>query len=373
MKRALLFVMAGLAWCGLAFADTPPQAGDKLKAAYAAYNAAMAKSDLPAAEAAADAALQVAEEAQASPGMIAVLAFNLTQTRLDQSRYLEAVEPARRAYELAKGGAAGVNVIEAQLMLGEALTGQDIEDANKEINAAIAAASAAGSNQRTSIYSASRALGHAAFKKRNWRMALDAWTRTFDNVNPSGSYANAWRGEAMMMRGVSMVYQGDDIKAYEALVQASNLLVPYAGESDKDEVSVAEGLYATSEGWRLAIQGRINSGSGARKQLSTPAPRSQLPGLPPLCGHWIKPVPALTYPRDQSQEAGVGGVVLRLWLNDQGEVVSHKILASIPSESFGEAVIRPHQKFETTLNPAALPGCRKASKDVLQNIVFGIG
>ena len=371
MKRALIAI-AAIAMCGGAVAETPPNDGAALKEAYAAYNAAMQKKDLAAADVAGEAAWRAGEAVQASPDQLAVLAFNLTQVRLDQMRYVEAIEPARRANELAKGGAKSIDLYASQLMLGEALTAKDVSAANKEVTAAIQGAQAAGSNQRSYIYSAARALGRAAMKDKKWKIAQDSWTAAFDNVNPSGDNADAWRGEAMMARGVSLIYQSKDDQSYEALVQAQTLLNRYAAESETDEVTLAQNMYAQAVGWRLAVLGRLKSGSNARRTFAQPPQPPVNPRLAPRCELWVKPEPNISYPNEALQDFGVGGVVMRFWTNDKGEVTARKVLASIPNESFGEAAMSPKQKYVASLAPAALPGCRMASKDVRQTIIFSI-
>jgi tetratricopeptide (TPR) repeat protein len=371
MRRTWFAVLAAWAWGTWAFAEPPASSKEILRQSYAAYVEAMSKNDLAAAEAAAERAWRTAEDANASTDQIAVLAFNLAQTRLDQNRDKEAIEPARRAFDLSKAGAKGVDPVEAQFLLGEALTANSASDAKKEIDTAIEAAKTSPRNYREYIYSAARSLARAGMKQRQWRTSLDAWTIAFDNVNPESPNANAWRGEAMTGRGIALIYLQKDKAAAEALFQAVNLLVPYATETDRNEVTIAEALYANAVGWRLAVAARLKATAARPPDLPEPSPRKLLPNAPPLCEFSIVPKPAIQYPPIAASDLGFGGAVLRFWIDDQGAVQSYKVLATLPNQSFEPSFTRPGQKFETFLSPASPPNCRRATKDALQNVIFG--
>ncbi|MBC7770712.1 MAG: hypothetical protein H7124_18160, partial [Phycisphaerales bacterium] len=116
MPRFVSWVIAGLAFCAAAAAQTP----NPVLEHYRAYGDALGRGDLIAAEAAAERAFSASQQRDGEGGRTAVLALNLATVRMLRQNHSGARAPAELALRLSAIAESGVDQLAAALVLGRA-------------------------------------------------------------------------------------------------------------------------------------------------------------------------------------------------------------------------------------------------------------
>lgn len=372
--RALL--IAAIALCVNGFCVAGAQDGaaapeESVLSLYRAYIAALERGDDAAAADAADQAWRASEARDGDGGRTAVLAFNAATARLRIPDGPDAVEPARRASALVDAGAAGVDPLRARLLLGTALARIDDRRRYREAEALLAPALLAAravQNAETQAvaYNAAREAAVAAMRERDWSASQEYWESAFTWSDHAPQDIEVARSEALLGRGMSFVARNRDREAHEAFVQAVSRLTPLSPERDDDVVTVGDMLYARARGWLAAVRARMNDEA---PDYHLPG-RQSLPDRPPICPANLRANPMPRYPSNALWGFNVGAVIVRVSTDSEGRVLQTRVLASIPSENFGESLEDERLVWTLTRSPDAPAGCRMESKSMLVPIRF---
>lgn len=354
--------------------ERPPALAD-LTQAYRTYRAAIDRDDWAGALEPAREALAAGEAGGVPSPTIAVLALNLAITQLNNGLNEEAEAPARRAVELMPSSSE-MNLLQARLALGEVLAKVDKYDEAKSLLVPVLEqADARGSELDVRAFPAATALGAAAIAHDEPKIALVAYESAFAHAAGGRFQLDANRANAIIGRGLALLLQHQDRLAREAFITAQNYMSHFVQEHDDDVVTAAESVYATAMAYEKATEARLRSeGSMALEDVldvRSGFTGSEFPDGAPRCSMSVQIEPQPNYPR--TARLGVGAVVVRLALDDQGNVLSHRVLASVPSKEFGEAVDAPGLRWTAVRKPDSPPGCRMATRNSLVPIVFLLG
>jgi hypothetical protein len=387
LKRALLAILvcaASFYGVGGAMAQT-----DAVLEQYRAYRAALETGDLNAAEAAAEAALTASETRDGDMGNTAVLAMNLALVRLQKEEGAEAVAPAQRALQLAeaRGEASGVDPALARLALRRAEFAANPDSGATPLLDAVRVY-ASRPEAAADVYPAAAELGLWSFRGEHYEMAGEAWAIAAGFRDQVGSFAY---GRARLGQGASLIMdvlgrhgrhldRGDADDAYEALLEASNVLEPLANEQSPDGgFTPAQLVYAESLAWRYALRAKLQSdgvigigesweaeGDAADGLTETMAPAAD---TRPRCLVDLKPEREIEFPSRAAWRSQVGSVIVRLTLDEQGQIADTGVAAGVGSPLFVEAVEAVGDSWEVTKRDDSPPNCRMAMT-VLRSVAF---
>lgn len=351
---------------------TAEEPSDPVKAAYHDYVVAQDKHDLPAAEAAAAKALAASEARDGAGGSTAVLAFNLAMVRLDLKHHADAVGPARRAADLAKAGAKGVEPLRAELILAEAELTTDPKADEHRAEKALEAAKG-DANVDDFAYPAAIALAKAAGARKNWSAAAQAWLSAAAHAHGAHSDDNLVRGRALTQAAIIETNRHELSKAKTLMAEALPLLSPYAPEAKEfDRVTVGDFFLADAVALEAAVAALEPSGD-FRRELRGRYSRATAPGLARVCSGRMAPRPYPAYPERPLRESEIGAVVMRFRIGPSGEVLAGKALSTVINDDFRKAVEDPKVHWVWTPDTQRDPGCRVATEDLWVPIMFRIG
>lgn len=257
MRAVLLsLALAATAASGPAQAQ---QSNDPVMENYAAYRAALARGDRPAAEQAAEAALAASETRDGDGGRTAVLAYNLAVARLDAGKAAEAHDPAARAFALSEshGSAAGLDPLLTRLVLGQSELTTAPEAGRDRLLAALAHANSTPAIDERA-YPAAAALGGWAFGAGQFDVAQTAWSAAAAHSPGTTPVAvllreRAHTGEAVALiaqhAGNPSAHERDD--AFAMLNDVVNALYPYAlAERPDHALTPFQAAFAEAMAWR---------------------------------------------------------------------------------------------------------------------------
>lgn len=361
MRVLFVFVAVWVAiWPLAASAQTPSPVTQH----YRAYNAAIERGDLAAAEQAAVAALAASEARNGDGGATVVLAANLAQVRLDLRRPAEALAPAQRALQLAEARPdAGVDPVYAGLLLGRAeLAGSGVGQ-ERRLVAAIEAAERAGGFE-AERYDAGAALGQWAIEQRRfalgaqgYEVALRASAGEEEGQIIARARAHVGRGIALLMadrgrqfgtqRGASgqatRLLDRPSEEAPRAMAEAVRLIEPLARRAPQDATLMrAQSTFASATAWHYVV---VSWFASMGWDLPTDT-REVRGGLTfdlandgrPACAFGVVARPEPDYPEEALMDFGVGAVVLRTVTNASGEVEDMRAIAGAGGQEFIDAV-----------------------------------
>jgi TonB family protein len=376
MKRPATF--AFLLWCVVSTSNAQNAAApDPVVTHFREYRAALQRNDLPAADAAATAALQASEASNGS--RTAVLALNLANLRLGMSDPARALAPATRAHELATSTAdSGVDPLHATLVLGRAQLAANERSSAARLRDAIAAAEAAG-QPLAEAYDAAVALGEWALRAEDSSMARDAWAAAGRLAEHGSSEVEFSRGRARLLEGIAIFLDGvnrssvlapnspatrDAHEAFYAFSEAMNLFEPYAfPEAPSEILSAGQTGYAQALGWRQALQAKLTS---QNQVLRPPPDRAALlteEDDAQYCRLRTIADPRPEYPREVANRGGVGAVVVHVALDADGSIVKRQIAAAVPTGPLGAAVEAVFSQWRFERHPSSAPDCRNRSSN----------
>jgi hypothetical protein len=340
------------------------------------FRAALDRKDLPAAEAAATAALQASEATQGR--RTAVLALNLATLRLTTGDPARALEPATRAYELATSSSeSGVDPLHASLILGRAELAAGERSGAERLRQAIAAGEAAGVLP-VEGHDAAVALGQWALGREDAELAQAAWSAAGRLAEHSGTEPNFNKGRARLFEGAAIFMDGVDAQqgrgvaslaahaAFHAFGDAVHLFEPYAfPEQPSETLTAAQRYYAEALGWLMALNAKIKSQNQRWETsldldalLSADAEKK-------YCRLGMLAEPRPRYPRELLNKGGVGAVVLHVSLDGEGRIVKRQIAAVVPQGRLHDAVEAVYQQWRFQRSPTSAPDCRVRSSNYL--------
>lgn len=389
MRLSALF--AALAWslCAVASAQTP----NPVLQHYRAYQDAIERDDLAAAEQSAAAALAASEARDGDGGSTAVLAINLASVRLLRGDAAGAREPGLRAYALAQANPdLGVNPALAALIVARAQVANG--DAGGIDNLASALTAAQRSDvEQSEIFDAAVQLGHAAFGQSHFPTSRDAWRVAAANAEGSRfpaafAEANVRTGEAaaLLMQEVRASSRRDREldesvarEAYLMFHTSVQQLRPLAeAEAPGGEITYAQRAYAEALAWHAILHAKMLSdgqdlpvtesqGDGSAEVDIAAGQSSQ-----PRCWLEFDRMRMPQYPSEALADGNLAGLAVRLRVNAQGEVTEARTLARIGHEDFARAVERVAPRWRFSARSDSPPNCRM-EMTVIRSVAFVIG
>lgn len=373
----LLAAFAALWWlsAATAAAQTNP-----IVANYRAYQAALERGDLAAAETAAAAALAASEARDGDGGSTAVLALNLATLRLDAGRRAEALEPARRARALASAGR-GVDPSLAELILGRAELSQTPYTAGEARIRAVLDAQGAAVGAHG--YDAAVDLGQFLSDQRRYADAVGVWSRAVElapGEGFAGDYARARafiglggastlnstvRGEVSdTPRAGTFVEErvdlGPEQAAWTAFENAMSRMAPHLGPSAPGEdITLAQQGYSMALAWRTGLAARMRSQGLARPESHGDGRLlSNAPGVQ-ACAARVDGTEPRTPPQ-LVRRAQVASVVLRLITDASGAVVDARIAGHVGDRAFAESYEAAAAQWRVVRDGGQAAGCTMA-------------
>lgn len=348
MRRFLLAMAAGAV---LLSAPAAAQTEiDPVVRNYRAYDAALGRGDLAAAETAAAAALAASQARDGDGGSTARLAANLAQVRLDLGRGADALAPAQRALAIvdARGAQSGVDSIYARLLVGRAeLATQGL--AGEARLRAVLDEARSGNQQRIEAYDAAIALGEWALNQGRPDVARDAFQIAADLSGGQSEGEILGRAQAHLGVGISLAMldrptariatgtrlaRAPDSAAEQALREAMQLAQPLAErDARRGQVTRAQATYSSALAWAHARAALMN-GLGWESALEPT--RGMIVDLDERDG-------IAACPADFGEAAnapGVGALLARTTSGEGGAITGARYVGGmdrLASESFGYA------------------------------------
>jgi hypothetical protein len=357
MKR-IVGLLAGLAcWsCMSAWA----QPVSPVLQHYRAYQAALEANDLATAEREAASALAASEARDGDGGRTAVLALNLAGVRLLADNASGALQPGRRALDIAEArgeDATGVSPALARLLVSRAELGAGDAAAAQRLAAALTAAQQARVPSEE-IYDGAIQLASWTFSAERYdeaRAASAIAARHAEGSRASAHYARAaaLTGEAAALilgelarSGRSSQLGPDAARQARALLDDAIIaLRPLAAAHADGELTTAQLSYAQALAWASIIR------TASREEVAeAPEARSDADGLteidiPPSVAEQPRCLVRIRlrdsvqlFPADNPRQAEVGGLALRFRLNETGELRDVSPLAAVGNILFDEWV-----------------------------------
>ena len=354
---------------------------------FKAYSAALKRQDFAAAETAAQAALDASVQAYGDGGRTAVLAFNLADVRLTQGKADAAAAPARKALEIAeaKGAASGLDPRLARLTLHRAeLRSGGVAAIDRLKNSVAEVASDPA--LKTLAYGGAMDLALYASEKQRHGESRLAWAtaadilRTQPNPNPM-LLARAQLGEATA--GVfalnkkstrenfeaSIARNVPEVDAYiefdKLIVGAMDMIAPEARKPGPTrEATPAQTLYAQGAALHAVIESKLRTDDMRLENLPQPQDvvgeightRHVLRACSTRMVMDRKPTPS----RGARIDGDVGAVVLKLNVNESGEIADSVVAGSIGGAALVRAVTDVVPKWRIEKDDPAEANCRVA-------------
>lgn len=390
MKRAVFFVLA------LALCLGPAAAQTTIAQHYRAYEAALERNDLAAAESAAGEALAASEARDGDGGSTAVLALNLATVRFMHGDAAGAVEPARRALALAeaRGEASRVSPILARLVLGRAQLALDQRPAAQRVLAALEEAQAARLAP-AEIYDGAVELGHFALRSGEYAQARQAWSIAA-NYAEGSRFTPAYAAARAQVGGAAAIFLEDITRtgrrrgelsdetaalARRELNEAIDVLQPLAEvESPDGEMTLAQVAYADALAWRAVLRAKIRAddiripeeepeaqGDGAREidvPASAPLPRC-------LVRFRYSGNLAQLFPVRALYDGALAGLAVRFRINGAGEVTAADTVAIVGRQEFSRAVENSWRRWRVERLEDSPANCRMAMT-VISSMSFSV-
>lgn len=373
--RTVLFVM--VAFClGEAWAQDTPSATTYFQA----YEDALQRGDLPAAETAAAQALAVSEQRSGDSGRTAVLAFNLARVRLSLGQAAQARAPAERAYDLSRtqGAASGLDPLMSRVLWGRVRVASEGLGASDFLLSALEDAEGR-EDLLQDRYDAADQLGLASLQAMRHIIARRAWALAAETAGGAPYDADFARGRALTYEGIATSLQTlmRDVtprsllvrEARERFAEAHPLLQPFATASAAADGALThpQELYAQLLGWDATLRSLQVTAlhPGANRVL--PSNPTTFEGAP-VCSY-EGDASGVQFPARQYFEGQLGTVVLRLTPNDDGSLTG-LVAAGVGDEAFEQNVRRASAPWVFRPSAANEGACRTPPVLYL-TIVFG--
>ncbi len=391
MKRVSV-LFAALAWtlCVSAAAQTP----NPVLQHYRAYQAAIERDDLAAAEQSAAAALAASEVRDGDGGHTAVLALNLASVRLLRGDAAGARQPARRSYVLAQANPnLGVNPALAALVLARVQVANGEAIGIDNLASALTAAQRADVDQ-SEIFDAAVVLGHAAFARGHFPTSRDAWRVAAAHAEgarfPAAfAEANARTGQAaaLLMEDVRASNRRRDRNLDEDVAREAYLMFNSSvqqlralaeAEAPGGEITYAQRAFGEALAWRAVLRAKMRSDdqdvpvTEAEGDGSVEVDIAATDAARPRCSLQRDQFRMPRYPVGALEDGNLAGLAVRLRLNGQGQVVEARTIARIGQESFAASVERAAAHWSFSAHENSPPNCRM-EMTVIMPVSFSIG
>lgn len=355
---------------------------------YRAYLSALERGDVQAAASEAQLALEASQARDGDGGRTAVLALNVATSRLAAGDAAAATQAAQYALNLARGGADGVNVDFAELILARANLALGAEDAAAvyaERLSALLNAPSAETLDDQEVYLAGTQLGNWGLEHSSYELAQRGWAAA--GARPSGSPSGAafGLGRARTYEAISIILneldrhrlgrfsQEDAYDAHALLSEAARALRPLTDESPSLELTAAQQMYAESRAWISALEALLMS-------EGVPVPEAPEEAQGDADGWSEVGAVDLTRPRCQMRlvasplpryaiSAQVAAVVVFFRVNAAGEIEHSQIAARAGAEQFATEVERVVGRWRVEREEGSTPNCRMES-NILRTIRF---
>lgn len=378
---AALALTAGL--FGSAIAQTTPS---PITAHYRAYLAALAQGDYAAAEASADAALAASDARDGDGGRTAVLALNLAMVRLLGESDAEAVAPAERALAIAErtGEASGVQLSLARLIVAHSHFAAAPNEAVVAPLFAALDASAQARDSEDAIYGAALDLAFWTFTQERYEESRRAWAVVGEFAEGSLYGPEYARGRARMGEGAAIMLgelrrngrtrrarlnEEIAVEAHAAFDEGVRLLTPLAEiETPTGELSIAQSALAEALAWRGVLRAKM--GSDGQDIPESAEAQGDADGFFEMASAAIDPRPRCLITKTSgdvprfppaAQEAGlIGAVVVRLRVEENGEVSESGVVSAVGSSLFVSAVERVNHRWGVERREDSPTNCRMA-------------
>ncbi|MBY0568891.1 MAG: energy transducer TonB [Hyphomonadaceae bacterium] len=358
---------------------------------YRAYQAALERNDLAAAEASAAEALAAAEAANDS--RTGALVFNLATVRFLRGDAANAVAPAQRALALAEQNPNGPVAPElARLVLSRAELGAGAEGAADRLDTALREGRAARLDD-AELYDGALELAVWSSNNRRFMLAQSAWALADDHAAGSRYPINLARARAKLgqsqaifqhemgrRRGEDMNYENALVgyalvnEAYALMRQLASIDVPGG------DLTVAQQAYAEIVAWRGMWRIKIldedyelpaavaeGDADGLVEMLSAPTPLTSQ-----RCLVNLRLTEPPRYPSGAAARGELGSLAVRIRINAAGEVEDSTVVARIGSEEFEQAVNRVSDEWEVERREDSPANCRM-EMSVIRSFTFRIG
>jgi len=368
-------------WCGAALmAATLNGAAlaqdDDASAHYTAYTAALAQGRVDDAIVAGDAAWRAAEAAWGDRADTAVFAYNIASLLVRRGRAADALEPARRALELAESDVGSdVDPLDAAIVLGLAEARQDRPRRGiNRLKETLDARDVAGVEDDDLTIVAWYAVAQDAHSRRRWRDAVVAGRRARMEATAFGPSMIAIAANAALIEGAAAVVL-DDFD--EALFAFEGGLDAYPeGTCVLDDPMIARLMAWRAGASALAESSWSRREIAQRMNLHREPTEAEPDPDPDLCDQLLQASwSERTLPRFPMGEAvygGVGGVIIAYDLAPDGSTTHVRALAAVPDAdhaAFADVSVRAAEQWRLSL-PEGLPEyCRVDRTTTLEFIL----
>lgn len=357
--------LASVLWlAGSATASASPMVD-----AYKAYLEAFKADDYEKAEPFARAALEAGEAAGSKKR--GILAYNLAYLLEKLHRPSDAQVMAGRAVAYMLAGDEGDVRLPKLLAARQALQSGD-RNAAANLEALLREISQPNAVLAEGVYLSGAALGAASMKDGAYKRARVAYSAALRAASPESGFGSEYhRIRALLGEGISQLFLQNYRESSLSLNEAYRLASPLAQESVGPEPTFAEVEFAQVLAWRLALDAvGTDDLPKARQpeplQYTTSVPRESV-----QCRRKLTLKPNIEYPSRAANLLSVGAVVVRLGIDESGQVIHAKVLASAPTgQEFDTAVIEKVGNWSFEKDPASEPGCRMRTDSFLVPVRF---
>jgi hypothetical protein len=380
MKLGQLFVAAQIGLIVLPALAMAQQSENPIVAHYHAYQSAFDAGDYQTAETEANAALQASITRDADRGSTAVLAINLAKLQLIRGEVEQAYAPALRAFTIASAGNnSGVDPLLARLVLGRAeLSEARWRSGRPRLEAALQEA-ATRPDLRSEAYDAAADLARFLHAQQEFGAAASVWASAQQFANTVAIDQGVQAAEARIGEGAALILgatraqyqeraaptdthlhhnaQPEYRRADQALSEAEDLLGPIARRNAQaGGLTVAERAYANAMAWREFLDAFLTSTNQAQV-VGGGAEQAGAPSTPD-CPMSLIAQPMPTFPPGASSGFVSGAVVVRILVDDQGNIIDRRVAAAVPGLWFQSAVEAVLPQWRLQRDPVGPQTCR---------------
>jgi TonB family protein len=242
------------------------------------------------------------------------------------------------------------------------------------------------------VYVAAYELGVWSLVERRFETATLAWdvAERFAQGSVYGAtYGSArvrtWQAAQVFLEETGRRGRGrmDRENAYDAYLVLTDVLATLRPLADIDnpnlQLSVAQQAYAEALAWRMAFRAKLSSDGqplpdipqDAQGDADGAAEIGPIDLTLPRCLYRFDRQPPPRYPQEALRRGGIGGVVLRLQVNEAGEIVDNRAVVSIGDAAFSSALEGVATRWRVSRHEDSAPNCRMAGT-VLIPIYFTI-
>jgi len=198
-----------------------------------------------------------------------------------------------------------------------------------------------------------------------------------------------WSG-AELIENAALFNQDQALDAVYGMARLVNALAVARNEivSRGDDVPEWwEDTYYTADAWRGAMTAYFNSVNERdfdAQEIEAIARRTRLRGVPgkvvtqetdmrPFCEGELIRKPIMKYPYRALNRGMFGSVIVRIRINENGEVVEPEVLASVPQGGFDNKVIETVSKWRYAYADPSDTTCRRSRRSMVLPTIFQIG